>query len=535
MKKMVGLAAMSGLIVLGACSNDDSEANSEENAEAAKENVNETGFPIVDEPIEISFMTGKAATNADDYNEVASWKKYEEMTNVKIDWGLVQRDGLDEKRNLALAGGDYPEVFYTSYFSDQDLLKYGQQGVFLPLNDLIEDYMPNVKKLLEENPDIEKGLTFADGNIYSLPTAYSPEFTSLTSNIKPWVKQEWLDTLGMEEPETTEEFYQYLKAVKEEDPNGNGQADEIPFGGDSINGLIGWLKGAYGVGNKGRKHGYMDLDPETEELRFYRTADEYKEMLQYINKLYSEGLIQENIFTIESNLFHEQGAEGLYGSTVTTSPKTRFGNDDYAGLPQLEGPEGYKDWVYVTSPIVHKGSFVMTDKNKNPEATARWIDYFYGDEGIKQLFMGVEGESYEETENGVEYVDEIMNNPDGLTMEQALVPYVTWLGGGYPSLVKQEFFKGAEGSEEALEATAKFEDDIIEDVWPQFSYTAEENQRLTSLRADIEKYANEMQDKFIVGEVPFSEWDTFVETLEQMGLEEYMELNQQAYDRFLES
>lgn len=530
-KKILSLLMIAILFCLVACSEkEDKEVASEgENLE----NFNETGMPIVNEPITIQFMTGKAPTTLNDYNEVLIWKTYEEMTNINIDWGLVQKEGLDEKRNLALAGGDYPEAFYTSYFSDDTLFKYGQQGVFLELNDLIDKYMPNVKKLFEEYPEIEKALTFADGKIYSLPTAYSPEFKSMTSNIKPWIKQDWLDALGMDTPETTEAYYQYLKAVKEKDPNGNGKADEIPFGGDSLDGMIGWLKGAYGVGNKGRKQGFIDLEPETEELRFYRTSDRYKEMLEYIHKLFSEGLIQENIFTIDVNQFHELGSNGLYGSLVTTSPETRFGSTDYVGLPQLEGPHGDDQWVYVTSPVVHKGSFVMTDKNKNPAATARWIDYFFGDEGEKLLFMGVEGETYEETEDGeLQYVDEITDNKEGLTFEQALKPYITWLGGGYPGFVESKYWKGAENSAASVEATKIIEPDIIEETWPSFAYTEVESQKITTLKADIEKYVDEMEDKFIFGETSFSEWDNYLETIDKMGLDEYMEIQNNAYERY---
>src|SRR5699024_7776392 len=96
-------------------------------------------------------------------------------------------------------------------------------------------------------------------------------FLSMRMGPKPWINEEWLDNLGMDMPETTEEFYEYLKAVKEQDPNGNGKADEVPFGGVTIDGLIVWLKGSYGIGNRGID--YIDMDPEEEQIRFYPTTD----------------------------------------------------------------------------------------------------------------------------------------------------------------------------------------------------------------------------------------------------------------------
>src|SRR5699024_3076170 len=111
--------------------------------------------------------------------------------------------------------------------SSVDIAKYGEQGTFIALNDLIEQYMPNLTALLEENPEIRKVMTFPDGNIYSLPTIYDPDFDSLMMQHKLWVRKDWLDKFGMDVPETIDEFEAYLEAVKSQDPNGNGKADEI--------------------------------------------------------------------------------------------------------------------------------------------------------------------------------------------------------------------------------------------------------------------------------------------------------------------
>lgn len=108
-----------------------------------------------------------------------------------------------------------------------------------------------------------------DGYIYSFPSFYSPEFLPMLIGTPLWVKQEWLDKLKLKEPATTEELYQYLKAVKETDLNGNGQADEIPYAGEGINPLIEQLRGAWGFGNRGLGHKFVDVDPKTNELRFF--------------------------------------------------------------------------------------------------------------------------------------------------------------------------------------------------------------------------------------------------------------------------
>ena len=131
-----------------------------------------------------------------------------------------------------------------------------------------------------------------------------------------WINQDWLDQLGMKEPETTEEFYAYLKAVKETDLNGNGQHDEVPFAATGITGIIDHLKGSWGLGTSGLGHKFVDVDPDTGKLRFTKAQPEYKEMLEFLNKLYKEGLLDKEIFTIEGGALNAKGQEGLLGSTA---------------------------------------------------------------------------------------------------------------------------------------------------------------------------------------------------------------------------
>src|SRR5690625_5817311 len=113
-------------------------------------------MPIVEEPIELDIFAGKSATTADDWNDVLLLNEYKEMSNVDITWNQVPADGLDEKRNLALASGDLPDAFYAANISIADLQKYGDQGTFIPLNDMIDEYVPNISTVLVDSPDIRK-------------------------------------------------------------------------------------------------------------------------------------------------------------------------------------------------------------------------------------------------------------------------------------------------------------------------------------------------------------------------------------------
>src|SRR5690625_3218353 len=124
-------------------------------------------MPIVDDEIDMTIFANKPAQNEDnDWNDILIWNHYRDLTNINADWNLVNPDALDEKRNLALGSGELPDAFFLAQLTNSDLLKYGDQGMFIPLNDLIDEYAPNLTALMDEDPSIRKAITFPDGNIY---------------------------------------------------------------------------------------------------------------------------------------------------------------------------------------------------------------------------------------------------------------------------------------------------------------------------------------------------------------------------------
>jgi len=519
------LAAL--LIVLAACSDKKEEVNSGKSST----DVSKSGFPIVEEPITLAMFAKQSPSTSDNWNGLFIWKEYEKMTNIHVVWEQIPNASLQERRNLALASGSLPDAFFTAEIPTSDILKYGQQGTFIRLNELIDEYAPNLKKILDENPDIRKGITFPDGNIYTLPTIYSPEFLAVRANPFLWINQDWLEKLQMELPETTEEFYQYLKAVQKTDLNGNGKNDEIPYGSPGMDLFVSQLQGSFGLGNKGPQHPFIDADPDHDQLRFFPISDKYKEMLQYIHKLYSEKLIEQSIYSIEWNQYLANDAERLYGSTVYWTTPDTFGPDRSVVTPPLAGPHGDRIYRSAFSAIAKIGNFAITNKNQHPAETIRWADYFYSDEGARFQYMGIEGVTFERTpEGGYKYLDELLDSPEG--KYAGVSEYLYWNGQSPPGVVKQEYFGGSEASPESLAATEKIKPYLAEEIWSEFTYTADESRKLMALATDIEKYVNEMQAKFITGEISFTEWDKYLDTLNKMGLDEYMEIKKAAYERY---
>ncbi len=192
-------------------------------------------FPIVSEKITIqAFLcpTNLVRDYAD--NEFTKW--LEEKTNIHLEFDIPPMAEAQQKLNLMLASDDLPEVIIGCNIRLDQLQILAEQGLVLPLNGYIDEYGDEFKQVYETFPQVEGLITLLDGNVYGLPHINDCYHCSMSQ--KMWVYKPWLDKLGLETPTTTEEFYQMLKAFKEQDPNGNGKADEIPLSG-TIDSLFG--------------------------------------------------------------------------------------------------------------------------------------------------------------------------------------------------------------------------------------------------------------------------------------------------------
>lgn len=498
------------------------------------EYLNATGYPITKQPITFKVMVSKHPSQPD-WGEILTWKEYEKISGIKIEWDNVPSGSITEKKNLALVSGDLPDMFYRCSISPNELTKYGDEGVFIKLNDHINKYAPNLKELMDTMPSVKKGLPCADGNIYSMPSVSSNFPVEL--NPKLYINQKWMDKVGMKLPTSTDELYNLLKAFKAKDANGNGKPDELALSGQDYKDFINALNGAWGLKNRGNGNPNVDMDEKTGKLRFIHTAPEKKEMLQFLNKLYEEGLMDQEIFTMNSTQLLAKGEQNLVGAFTHTTTQ-QIGNTyqgDFVGLTEaLKGPSGDKIWTGIRGNLGGKGAFTITKSNKYPEAAVRWVDYFYSDEGSKLLYAGVEGVSVKKNADGTySFLDEIKNNiPKGSSFDQAVAKYTPYAGGGLPALNSDKFFQGGEMQPVAKKAAMDMSKYLPKELWGPFAYTPEENTTFVSLENDIVGYVNQMVPQFITGKTPFTEWDNFVAQCKKMGLEEYLKIATVGYERY---
>ncbi|MCV9888763.1 ABC transporter substrate-binding protein [Metabacillus halosaccharovorans] len=530
-KKKMSIVLALGLsasLALTGCSSSESGKESKETAVA----FNESGLPIVEEEVTLNFVSPKQPL-APDYSEMVIFDRLQEATNVSIKWNNIPGDGYQEKKNLLLASGDLPDAFYASGFTDQDLMQHGQSGTIIPLEDLIDKYAPNLKKLFEERPELKQIVTAPDGHIYSLPRAEEMDLVGMPNIM--FINQTWLDKLGLEMPTTLEEYHDVLKAFKEKDPNGNGKQDEI--------GLTFWFNGW--CGNEGDLIGLFGLPdaPFEADHRIVRdgkviyaaTQPEFKEAIAYYHQWVKEGLIDPEVVTQDTAQLFAKGKteDPTLGSFIWWEDTEVVGTDrvdDYAILPPLKGKDG--EVVVGRSNYSEYGrdAFVITSANENPEITMRWADQLYEPKMSAQINWGPIGEIYEEDENGMLVNKEL---PEGVAMgelRQKVAP-------GGPFVVLKEHFGTVVDMEprakERLDILEKYyKPHMVEENYPQIFFSAEELEKINTIEPEIKEFVKQKEAQWLVEGGIEEEWDEYVEQLEAMGLNELMEVYQTGLDRF---
>lgn len=192
MKKFVLLLILVGFLAGGGCSNSE-EVKQDHVDEGPSEGFREEGMPIVEEEIDLRFFARRSPVNSP-YQDMRMFQEYEEMTNMNIEWDDVPQDGFAERKNLEFSSGELPDVFYKSDISQLEAVEYGSSGILIPLEELLEEYAPNLTALYEEYPEIKASITAPDGHIYALPALIT---LNAARTDKIWINKTWLDNLGL--------------------------------------------------------------------------------------------------------------------------------------------------------------------------------------------------------------------------------------------------------------------------------------------------------------------------------------------------
>ncbi|GIM97506.1 extracellular solute-binding protein [Paractinoplanes toevensis] len=465
-----------------------------------------------------------------------------------------------EKRQIAISSGDYPDMFllipWVDAFTKTDVQKLGQQGVAVPLEDLIKEYAPNLQKALDSNAMLKAMSTAPDGHIYALPQW--SDCYHCTYPDKLWLNSTWLKKLNLQVPKTTEDLRTVLKAFKTQDPNGNGKADEIPMTtdtGDST--LIGYLMSAFTYAPYGANNGVPSLlSLNGDKVTTPVDTPEWREGLKYINSLYKDGLIDQGSFTQNAEALQAIGnnpAAVQLGSVPVLWPGifVQLGSKDgrdkqYDAVPPLTGPAG-KSYTGYNNPTSIGYTFMLTNKSSKEAriAALKMLDYIYTDEGQIIVNAGPEGVGWEKPKAGDVALDNKVQ-PTWKPLLSANVPKNTsWNSLGQYNMtlalrnaqaVPEDIYSETGLERRLFQATQQYEPHVDKaQVFPEAAIWADPAtvSEMATLKTNLDSYVSQGELAFITGTKNIDTgWDAFVQGLDGIGMKRYLELNQQAYDKY---
>lgn len=509
---------------------DETNGSNQSNDQTADGQVDEegqAGQKISEEPITISMYLQDSADQAIS-PDLPIIKEITERTNIHFDFipGPTTEDQFREKFNVIIASGDLPDVIVSNY--REDMFKVAEQGLFEPLDNYIDEYAPNLKQILNENPDYVKDLRANDGNVYFFP------FIGAVRAFKVWmVREDWLDKLNLDKPETLDDWYNMLKAFKEQDPNGNNEQDEIPYTTrNTTAGVLAFME-AYGISGFEANEQFFIEDGK---VKFAYTDPRFKEAITYINKLYQEGLIDPEYMTNDTNVWLARLTNEVSGACQDTTPRAyslggqiKAANPEsdakFVVVPPPKGPTGVQMTTSQMQPI--RGFTAISANSQYKEEITKLFDYFYGEEGNLLMNFGIEGLTYEMVDGEPKYTDIVMNDPQGRSILSMLNVY-----GHREWAYSQDIrYENAMLDEEYVQYRDEVEK-YIRPTIPALSYTEEERDVLNNIYTEIQTYKDEMIDRFIIGKEPIEKFDEFVERIQSMGIDDVLKVVQDAYDRY---
>jgi putative aldouronate transport system substrate-binding protein len=501
------------------------------------------GLPIVDKPITLRALSETRADRTMS-NSIRTIEELEKRTNIHLEWETLPVAAADRnaKFNAVIASGDVPDLVGPAMGADI-INRYGMQGIFLAFNDLIKEHAPNMTAVFnnplqgDEIPysiNVWGEITAKDGKIYNIPIVSASNAIGAI-----WaIRTDWLDKLGLSMPSTADELYTVLKAFKEKDPNGNGLADEIPWGA----GTGGKTATITPMVTAFDAHMNLYVDPADKKIKYGPIEPAYRKALEYLNKLYSEGLIEQDYLTATRDQWlaraggNQMGLEFVWPGSGLGASNTELQKIDpayhFEPMPPLKSPSGkqYKDTNSAGNAVLYRTS--ASAKTKYPVEITKYLDYLFSPEGELLASWGIEGETYTMVNGEPQFNDFIMRNPEGKDPETAQIHFgVRWNLLPYQNPWAPNF--------QSMSATAPWtaqawriyqKPGLVEAPMPTLGLTEDELSRRLSIAAEIDTYKDPMIDKFIMGTEPLSKFDEFVANIKRAGLDELLEMLNKAYD-----
>jgi len=537
----IGLVGCSG----GESQKDVQETTAKSSAAVQQTEAQQTAQPteavkeepkLAEMPETVSIFCKLSSTRANegitDLNEVLPFQMIEELTGTHVEWIHPTSSAVDEKFNLAIASGQLPDLMCYGW-DTLDCEMYVEDEIIIELSDLIKENMPNLSAYLDAHPEIKNEFSDDEGNIYYIPLIRQDDELKVFRG--PQIRMDWLEKLNLEVPTTPDELYDVLMAFKTQDPNGNGQADEIPMSG------VGFDHANHGIDKLlymfGTTEGFYVKDGQ---VKFGILENELEEGLAYMTKLYKDGLMDIDYLINDRTAMDGKVLNDEVGYIYSMQPSTFYnkmqGTDKVVlGIPHISAEgvtENCFDAAYAEG-CYFSYSIAVTTANKNPEGSLRWLDTFFGEEGKNIMNFGQEGLTHEMVDGVHKLTDFMTKNPDGKSLSQMGGRYLGVLNTDFPTIQTFELYSQSltEWGKNSIETWAASAN--IDGLLPSVTLTPEENAVVNEALPRINTYVDEAVNKIIVGTMDISELPKIREEVNKMGIEDVITVYQQAYERYL--
>lgn len=503
---------------------------------SAESSFNATGYPIVNEPLTLKVMLCIRDTDSlTDPNSMAVVQELEEKTGIHIEWEVIKSGDWSTKTNLMWSSGEYPDIIICSVGSGVDVEEYGvDQHLVIPIDDKLAEYMPTYTgRIAGEDTDPTSNLVASDGHVYAVGYIFAQ---NICVEQHFFINQEWLETLHLEMPETLDELTDTLRAFKTQDPNGNGEADEIPLeiglNADSYG--LRWLTPMFGIPLSGSRWIYIDNNGD---VQFAPTQEGFRQCMEWLHLLYVEGLTDPEIISQDKNTVETKMKGDNIGMFVSWRLKAMAFDDGVAKNGVMfvpPAPEGTTPCFY-RYPEQAKAGAYLTCTNEHVEESLRLLDAMLETETMFSLYYGAEGTGDQGT--GWEYDENGMINVtndgsgSGDIKEYLDVNTMFFAPGNYI----YSTYNMPEQRIEKIEYCQAYEEAGVVQRYSNAylgsaHLSSDQRKEMQLKETDIENAVWENVAEFVSKGVTDESWNAFVKLFEDMGVEEYVQTYQKALD-----
>ena len=467
------------------------------------------------------------------YSEHPAYAAAEEYTGVPVEYISCSMESAATEFNLMIASGSsYDILSSAATYYNGGVAAGVRDGVLLDLTDLMAEYVPDYYKEFITNEQWVKYATTDDETIGAI---YSFNAVELGLSEGNFIRQDWLDDLGLDTPVTVDDYHDVLTAFK------SNYNISDPFMLSSN--LASDLSYAFGSGN-------FNVD-DASNLSFYLedgkvvccfTSDNYKEYIGTLAQWFKEGLIGGDFFNRSSEMADSANTSVVLGGQAGIWTTVMNNLEDYpkqaadpnfkcAALADALGSDGEKLTFYDDDPGSAGNASVSADSD-NWELALNWLNFWSTEQGLMLARYGVEGVSYTMENGEPVYTDVIYNNPDGFIFQLARIMYcaASVPTFGDPRIIRDNVYSdNVIACTEVWESAYGSSESNISDA---VTMTTEESDEFYGKYTDIGTYAQTELLRFVVGDNSMDQWDTFVETCKSMGIDDCVEIYQAAYDRY---